>query len=150
MSPKSYLPYLVFFQNIIAIFAQIISITNFSRLVLHKIFSIRKSYPRKICKTLMFYIIVHLIGALTSIWLSIYMVFGFEPVSGLYNVHILYVLSLFAVNYSSISAIPLLCMTIDRCLAFKLPMGNNMRVKLLRISIVVVIVAYALSTFFCS
>ncbi|KAI1704284.1 hypothetical protein Ddc_16212 [Ditylenchus destructor] len=65
------------------------------------------------------YITVQLIGCILALPSHIYQVVWWRPGVSNYNVMILYILGIFSANYVATSGIPVMLLSLDRCMILK-------------------------------
>ncbi|KAI1732430.1 hypothetical protein Ddc_01294 [Ditylenchus destructor] len=145
----SYLPYLSFVEYVIALISQIVAITLLSYLALCFLFNRKRMTVDTLSKSMLVYLFYHIIFSPFGILYHGYMVIKWRPEFNNYDTNVVFWLGIFGVNYYAISPIPVLFLTLDRCLVLSrisACYNENIRKTLFLTSILVIVFCFVGST----
>jgi len=131
----TYFPYLNIVQNSVAVLCALMAISLNARLIYHGWVHQSKSSNqalkvRQLSKAMWFYLSVHLIGCVLTLPYNFYVVCNWRPAPlSPYDPYTLYWLGLPLIAYYTMSPVPILFLTIDRCLALKVRSRNDNQLR---------------------
>ncbi|KAI1701377.1 hypothetical protein DdX_16130 [Ditylenchus destructor] len=134
IAPRPYLSSLIFAETIVTLAFQFISIFVMARLLIQRYTTPAKLQFRDMSKTVIIYMVVHMIGSVVTLPHHFYLVLLWKPAAPiiaiddpLYNPYILYWTGLFMIAYFYTPAVPVFFLTLERCVALKCPIQYHNR-----------------------
>uniref|UniRef100_A0A915EBL0 Serpentine receptor class gamma n=1 Tax=Ditylenchus dipsaci TaxID=166011 RepID=A0A915EBL0_9BILA len=122
----TYLPYLLLLQTISIVIFQLITISCMSVLLFSNFF-LKRRLKVALSTSIIIYLLVHVIFSLTALPYGFYNIFVWTSTS--LNPYILFYTGSSTYAYYYLTPVPVLFLTLDRCLAWKLPVQYMSYIK---------------------
>ncbi|KAI1711439.1 hypothetical protein Ddc_12885 [Ditylenchus destructor] len=136
IGPRPYIYSLVFAETLVTLVFQFISIFVMARLLIHRFITPEKLQSRIMSKTVIIYMVVHIIGSVVTLPHHFYLVLLWKPAAPiiaidepLYDPYILYWTGLLMIAYFYTPSVPVFFLTLERCIALKYPIQYHNRSK---------------------